>query len=497
MDLLTNSHGLSWIALKIFKYLRQEDVFNCRKVCKLWKSLIDSDIFWLRLHIANIYQGIQKSQVYTKYMYLPNHRNVQGKPESVMKIYPDLKGLFEEALNQNRKVTEELIPQLKYYYKNTAVGMQRFQHPVHYAAQNGDMVLLKLLQDHCQADCNVKDKLRKCIPIHIACHYSHLHMVEYLLEHWTHLTNKAYFKSTFIIACEQHNLQILEKLVEYAMDKHIRIDARNINGQKALHATTNARYIHHAELLLEYTQELGLDVNETDLSEHENTAFHYACSGPLELVKLFVNQAERRGIDLNATNAFNRTGFIVACQEGSLEVVNYLLSQASALNIDLNVVDDGGKTAFMYACQAIDKVQKVNAFIKHSKHIQIDNRQHKVLSGSMSQEDLPMLIILLHNSKALNINVNAIDNAGDTHLHWTLKHLYDSCIDNVDATACLFLYHPDIDLNIRNNDGKTPLDLAKRAGNNTLIDLINQRQQEKELEIEIEGPSIAKLPKLN
>ena len=492
MDLLTNNHGLSWIALKIFKYLSQKDVFNCRKVCKIWKHLIDTDMFWLRLHIDNIYQVIKKSEVYTKYMYLANHTNAKGTPFKVMEIFPDLKDLFDKALNQNRKVTEELIPQLKYYHKKTAVINHRFQHPVHYAAQNGDIELMKLLHDQCQADCNVKDRLRKCIPIHMACHYSHLQMVDYLLEH---LTNKVYFKSTFIIACEQPNIQILEKLVEYAKDKCIKIDARNIDGQKALHATTKAHYIHHVELLLEHFEELGLNVNETDLSLHGNTAFHYACSGPLDLVKLFVNQAGRKGINLNATNAFNRTGFIIACQEGSLEVVNYLLSQSSELNIDLNVVDDGGKTGFMYACQAINKVQKVNAFIKHSKSIQIDNRQHKVLSVPMSEEDLAMLIILLHNSKALNINVNAVDHAGDTHLHWTLKHLHglNFMLDNADATACLFLYHPDIDLDIRNNDGQTPLDLVKGVGNVTLVDLITQRLQEKELE----GPSNAKSPKLN
>ena len=211
------------IALKIFKYLSQKDVFNCRKVCKIWKHLIDTDMFWLRLHIDNIYQVIKKSEVYTKYMYLANHTNAKGTPFKVMEIFPDLKDLFDKALNQNRKVTEELIPQLKYYYKKTAVINHRFQHPVHYAAQNGDIELMKLLHDQCQADCNVKDRLRKCIPIHMACHYSHLQMVDYLLEH---LTNKVYFKSTFIIACEQPNIQILEKLVEYAKDKCIKIDAR-------------------------------------------------------------------------------------------------------------------------------------------------------------------------------------------------------------------------------------------------------------------------------
>ena len=101
MDLLINSHGLSWIALKIFKLLGKEDLYNCRKVCKHWKTVIDSDLFWFRLHIENVYKVVQRMVVHSKYMYLPNHPNAKGESTSILEIFPDLNLIFTSALNQN------------------------------------------------------------------------------------------------------------------------------------------------------------------------------------------------------------------------------------------------------------------------------------------------------------------------------------------------------------------------------------------------------------
>merc|ERR1711976_347239 len=107
-----------------------------------------------------------------------------------------------------------------------------------------------------------------------------------------------------------------------------------------------------------------------------------------------------------------------------------------------------------------------------------------------------MLLILLHHSQALNIDGNAkAEHTGITHLQTILLRLHGANLDNADAVACLFLYHPDIDLEIRNDNGKTALDIAKSIGNNVLVDLITQRQQE--MNLKIEGPSDAKLPKLD
>ena len=48
MDSFTKNPGLFHISEKIFKFLDQNSLMDCRMVNKSWKQVLDQPIFWLK-----------------------------------------------------------------------------------------------------------------------------------------------------------------------------------------------------------------------------------------------------------------------------------------------------------------------------------------------------------------------------------------------------------------------------------------------------------------
>ena len=490
MDLLTENHGLSWIAVKIFRLLRKEDLYSCRSVSSSWKDCIDSDIHWWRLHIDNVYKLVKKTIVPMPYVFRYSH-HFQCRSRMLTRavnLYPDLKSIFKKALRQNMSITKAMVPKFKAYYRHNE---EEFTHPIHYAACVGDIEFMVLLHDHCDADYNEQQKnfCCKCIPLDIACQGNQVKMVEFLFEQ---IEDEEQFKSAFLIACMVSKIQVVRKFVERALSKGIKLNATNCKGENALHTSTRKGHIKHVELILNHCVELGIDVNATDTREDTSyTPFHLACAGSLEMVQLYVKHSRDKGINLNRVDALYNSAFSIACMNGKLEVIDFLLEKSSELNIDLNSEDIIGRTAFMMACEDTRlNLEKIKTFIRHADHIDLDNSKYGILSPALEQKDDKLFELLLKNASKLRIDVNATDNECRSYLH----HLCD-CSGNSPGLACLLLNCEDIDVNIKDSNGKTPLDLARESRKRQLAIMILKRQQEdqaKAKELETTSHSEAK-----
>ena len=476
MDLLTENHGLSWIAIKIFRLLQKEDLYSCRRVCSSWKDCIDSDIHWWRLHIENVYKLVKKTIVPMPYVFRYSHHfHCRSRMLTrAVNLYPDLKSIFKKALRQNMAITKALVPKFKAY--NNHNDEVDFTHPIHYAAGAGDIEFMVLLHDHCDADYNEQQKnfCCKCIPLDIACQSNQVKMVEFLFEQ---IEDEEQFKSAFLIACMASKIQVVEKFVEWALKKGIKLNATNCRGENALHTSTRKNKIKHVELILNHCVELGIDVNAQDSREDTNyTPFHLACAGTLEMVQLYAQHSKDKNIDLNKVDALWNSGFSIACMNGKLEVIDFLLEKSSELNIDLNSEDIIGRTAFMMACEDSRlNLEKVKTFIRHADHIDLDNSRYGILSPALEKKDEKLFQLLLDNASQLGIDINATDNECRSYLH----HLCD-CSANSPGLACLLLNCEDIDVNVKDSNGKTPLDLARESKNRKLANAILKRQQEDE-----------------
>ena len=484
MDLLTESHGLSWIALEIFKFVPKEDLASCRLVSRTWKEIIDSDVHWWRLQIDDIYKKMGKISVRDPTLFIRRFGNlgyVMGghcccKFQNVFKVFKNLEGIFHKALDQKMSVTKALVPKFRAYYSYNIADENEFSLPMHYTATVGDLEFMKLLHDHCNAQYNevMKNTCCNCIPLDTACQHNQLEMVEFLLQH---LDDNTQFNSAFLLACVFSKIEIIQKFVDHALSHGIKLDETNCRGENGLHVATRKKHIKHVELLLKHSAELGIDVNAQETrSDMRNTPFHYACTGSLEMVQLYVTQSKRRGIDLNKVDEHFSSGFSIACESGSPDVIDYLLEKSSEYNIDLNSEDIIGRTAFMRACEdSKHRLEKVKKFIRHADHIDLDNSKYGILSPALEQKDVKLFELLIKNATKLKIDVNATDNDCRSYLH----HLCD-CTGSSPGIACLLLNCPDIDLSIKDNNGKTPLDLAKESNKRILTNMITKRLRENE-----------------
>jgi len=161
---------------------------------------------------------------------------------------------------------------------------------------------------------------------------------------------------------------------------------------------------------------------------------------------------------------------------GKLEIIDFLLEKSLELNIDLNSEDIIGRTAFMLACEDnCLNLEKIKIFIRHADHIDLDNSRYGILSPALEKKDEKVFQLLLDNASQLGIDINATDNECRSYLH----HLCD-CSANSPGLACLLLNCEDIDVNVKDSNGKTPLDLARESKNRKLANAILKRQQEDE-----------------
>ena len=173
-----------------------------------------------------------------------------------------------------------------------------------------------------------------------------------------------------------------------------------------------------------------------------------ACvKGYNEIVNIFVQNAKKFKVDLNAQDEDGCTGLMLAVGEGHLDTVT-LLSQLEA-NVDLNKKDKWGTTPFMYAC--------------HEGHIEIVQYFIKL------KETKGTKLVVLHDQ----------DEDGDTAFHYACKakkgHIIDLLVNSCDSIG--------LELGQKNNDDKTGYDLMSQSLRTHYLPQAN-------------GPPEAKKPKL-
>ena len=166
-----------------------------------------------------------------------------------------------------------------------------------------------------------------------------------------------------------------------------------------------------------------IDVKIT--AAHGRNLLHVGTSenGDLELMELLL----KLDLDVNQPDWIGNTPLHIACNAGNYDLVALLLSIKS---IDVNVRNDDGYTPLHYACK---------------------NDQN----GQVKTVEL-----LLLNRLTLDVNVPNDDGLTPLHL---------ACMYGLTKVVKLLLLEPNIDIDIEDRQGRTPLMLAKQNNHSITI----------------------------
>ncbi|KAJ3183503.1 hypothetical protein HDU87_006824 [Geranomyces variabilis] len=280
----------------------------------------------------------------------------------------------------------------------------------------------------CDADHTLmKNKSRA---IHFASQYGQLEAVKVLVEAGAELdarATKEKLAPLHLAAARGHI-----KVVRHLMTAGAAIDCEDrMSRQPLIHAIKNG-HADIAQLLLEQ----GADPNAADSSD--NTALHYAAGfGGHRIVTLLLFA----GANLNATNNWKFTPIMIADMKGHLRIVTQLLSCQDVL---VNSRDNTGSTML-----------------------------HRSLAQCDSRNEADRLVFKIRALLANQADPRLANLEGDTPLHiwaglelteppnWSKEAGFGSdALYAVWGEICHLFIEAGADINAKNKEGKTPMDIA-------------------------------------
>ena len=128
------------ISERIFNYLENDDLINCRLVCKTWKSALDEPMFWL-IKLKSIGHS---EESHNQWLELIQISTENGKPKQILGFSLMVK--FFTILKETRVVWKNV-------YSNFP--------PMYFATKYGQIEVVKVLH---QTDKNCCKKPISCLP---------------------------------------------------------------------------------------------------------------------------------------------------------------------------------------------------------------------------------------------------------------------------------------------------------------------------------------------
>jgi len=273
------------------------------------------------------------------------------------------------------------------------------QTPLH-QARNADVVDL-LVAAGAKVDVTDKDG---DTPLHEAIYHSKEDVVAALLKNKADL-NANWKNNRFPLwfATKKHNIKVIELLVQHGADVN-KYDIDKVTALNMLAQDKSNFKLDTANCLISSGANIGARDN------HGNTPLLNALfSNNFEFVELLIN----KGADLLVTNKDGYTVLHAAVEAGILKAIDLFLDR----HIDVHAKTTEGKTP-----------------------LHLTNTQ---------KDQMEMIAALL----AAGANVNAVDNNGETILHYAARY------KNYFIAAYLVDYGAQLDL--QNKKGKTPVDLVQ------------------------------------
>lgn len=264
------------------------------------------------------------------------------------------------------KFAYELI--ISYLIKNgadvTAKDTDGLQ-PIHYAAQHGSRLMIKLLLNTGKVGINDIAPNYKA-PIHFAIKGNNIAIVKYLIALEADVNPFAYnyvgeAELPIHIASYNNNLEIVKALLNTFK---ISIEERNcFDGMAPLHYGAKGEAIE----VINYLVKNGANIKAKD--QEGKQPIHYASktnlykTNAVEVIKYLINF----GANINAKDHQGKQPIHYASEGGNLVVLEYFIN---VLKLNINERDKDGYTPLHYACSGINStVDLVKWFIKNNANL--------------------------------------------------------------------------------------------------------------------------------
>ncbi|KAL3702455.1 hypothetical protein R1sor_020477 [Riccia sorocarpa] len=375
--------------------------------------------------------------------------------------------LLHFAVQNNFQNSTRIL--LEYDYINVNVIDGSGFTALHYACSEGLKEITKSLLQHPEIDVSGRSTRT---PLHLACSKGFEEITELLLQHpridvnviWDGRYGMEDMGCTaLLLACREGFQEIAKLLLQ-----HPQIDV-NAGDITPLHVAAFCGIDWAVSLLV---QQPDVDLYSRTVNE-EMTALHMAaCKGDANIVRMILDAESRPSVDVEGTvplvikvDRFKRTPLHYAAYEQQLDVVKELLQSPG---LDVNLVDDRSFTALHLAVLR-GHVTIVQLLLNH-QNIDLD-----IVTKCISEDDLervegwqkygewedtpcPRLIDYIPFQKV----------AGMTALHFALELVEvelatgDRSMEGMMGVVNVLLAHPNIDINIENENGESPLYVALR-----------------------------------
>ncbi|MHC4867755.1 MAG: ankyrin repeat domain-containing protein [Planctomycetota bacterium] len=260
-------------------------------------------------------------------------------------------------------------------------------------------------------------------------------------------------RKTLDDAVRSGDLGAVQRLIRKGTD----VNARNKDGETALHIAARRNREHIAELLIAN----GADVNARE--EDGWTPLHQAAMNSrwsARVGRLLI----LKGADINARTSDNITPLHAAAMGGNASTVRLLIEKGA----DVNARDKAGDTPLHWAARCkYDTKATVEALLSGGAEIMATNSMADApVENAISWGNRTMARLLVEA-----MDLGARDASGDTVLHWAVRQHSPKVLN-------LLIEHG-ADVNAKDARGNTALDLAIRIGNEEIIRLLERKGAKK------------------
>jgi ankyrin repeat protein len=339
-----------------------------------------------------------------------------GNPD-VVQLYID----HLDAAGERRDTPQRILAAASHLGKSSIVTMllrrtdvdvnkrEKGIAPIHSAARNGHVELMKILLSQEETDVNITTHYMDKTPLLIAASKGKSEIVNLLLAHPSILinTSSGYHKYTPLhIATTEGHVGVVRQLVAHK----------------------------------------AIDINASTRNSMHTSLYMAAEEGRVDIVKLL---AAHEAIDLNCLDCDKQTPLHAAARRGHLEVTQLLLDEP---NIDTQC-QDGSQVTVLHHAAFNGKWQVVQLLLEYSKHSGSDSCTRDLSSRLDVTANVDVVQRLLYHPDFRDGHIFGGGTSKQSLLHSACKR------GDCDAIRVLLAYEG-INVNVPGYHGSTPLMLA-------------------------------------